>query len=295
MLKHKVLILVIGLWSLAATAQVPVVEAGTNAASRGGQQTQAPANDLVLTLYNQLEALQQEVQTLRGLVEEQSNQIRRLQTEQLNRYVDIDRRLSELSGTAVTVPPAVILGAGTIAPGPGPERGALVTPPLGNYPQVPGQTLPPDIRNNAMPTPGVTNPAAAGVQIADSQINEQDLYRNALNLLLEQSQYEESIRQFQSYIDRFPQGRYLTNAYYWQGEALILVTRLNEARDVFLKLTSSYPEDPKTPGAMLKLGVVYRRMGNEALAQQTWREIATKYPENTTEIREAQDYLSQPQ
>ncbi len=292
MLKHIALILALGLWSLIATAQVPVVEAGSNNTSRGGQ-TQAPAgNELVLTLYNQLEALQQEIQTLRGMVEEQSNQIRRLQTEQLNRYVDIDRRLSELSGTTVSVPPVGISGAGMTAPGP--ATGAMVTPPPANYPQNPGQNLPPDIRNNPE-SPDVSNSVDVGAQTADAQMNEQDLYRTALNQLLEQSQYEESVRLFQSYIDRFPQGRYLTNAYYWQGEALILVTRFNEARDVFMKLTSNYPEDPKTPGAMLKLGVVYRRMGNEALAQQTWREIATKYPENTTEIREAQDYLSQPQ
>ena len=35
-----------------------------------------------MTLYTQLESLQQEVQNLRGMVEEQSNQLRRVQTEQ---------------------------------------------------------------------------------------------------------------------------------------------------------------------------------------------------------------------
>lgn len=284
MLKRNALILALGLWSMAATAQVPVVEAGGNNTSRGGQ-AQAPAgNELVLTLYNQLEALQQEVQTLRGMVEEQSNQIRRLQTEQRDRYIDIDRRLSELSGTAAVggAPQTVLPGVSAITPIPA-TAATVTTPPFNDL-----QTT---ARNS--PVAASSQPTVADVQTPDVQMNEQDLYRTALNLLLEQSQYEESVRLFQDYINRFPQGRYLTNAYYWQGEALILVTRFDEARNVFMRLITSYPEDPKTPGAMLKLGVVYRRMGNEALAQQTWREIATKYPENTTEIREAQDYLSQ--
>ena len=98
MLNRNVLILALGLWSMAATAQVPVVEAG----GRNQRAAETEGNELLLTLYTQLEALQSEVQTLRGMVEEQSNQIRRLQTEQRDRYIDVDRRLSELSGGATT-------------------------------------------------------------------------------------------------------------------------------------------------------------------------------------------------
>jgi tol-pal system protein YbgF len=285
MLNRKALILVLGLWSMAATAQVP---AG-----------QADGNELLLTLYNQLESLQQEVQTLRGMVEEQANEMRRLQTDQRDRYIDVDRRLSELSAGGA-VPPAVTPGINpptATLPGatvPPTSPGVVAVPPA-NDPnaQAPG-ARPPQVGNTA-PLGGasaVTNVAPAGAATADAQMNEQDLYRTALNLLLEQSQYDESIRLFQSYIDRFPQGRLLTNAYYWQGEALILVSRFEEARDVFTRLVSNYPEDPKAAGAMLKLGVVYQQMGDRALAEQTWRDIATRYPENVTEIRAAQDYLN---
>ncbi len=252
MQKHKALILACALWSAAAAGQVPVVEAG----GRGNQAQAGNSNELVGTLYTQLEALQQEVQTLRGLVEEQSYQIRRIQTEQRDRYLDIDRRLSELAGTPASgAPPAAL----------------------------PGTTLP-----GAEASP----PAAAGSDTASDQMNEQDLYRTALNLLLEQSKYEESVQMFQSYIDRFPRGRLLTNAWYWQGEALILASRFNEARDVFTQLITNYPEDPKAAGAMLKLGVVYQQMGDAVLAAQTWRDIAIRYPKNATEIRAAQDYLN---
>src|SRR5688500_15996639 len=118
MLSRNALILALGLWSMAATAQVPVVEAG----GRGGQPqaAQPEGNQLLMSIYTQLESLQQEEQTLRGMVEEQANQLRRLQTEQRDRYLDVDRRLSELSGAAPlpsTFPdpnaPAALPGANT--------------------------------------------------------------------------------------------------------------------------------------------------------------------------------------
>lgn len=294
MLNRKALILAVGLWSMAATAQVPVVEAGGARAQPAAAQSQG--NELLLTLYSQLEALQREVQTLRGMVEEQANQVRRMESGQRDRYLDIDRRLSELSGATSSLtptlpgttaqgglpaatPPAAFPGAQSPAPG-GVAQGTTTAPSIafGNAPPVDGTA---------------TNPAAGDASLsAEAQLGEQDLYRTALNLLLEQNQYDESVRLFQSYIERFPQGRLLTNAYYWQGEALILVSRFDEARNVFTYLITNFPEDPKAAGAMLKLGVVYQQMGDRARAEETWRNIATRYPENVTEIRAAQDYLN---
>jgi tol-pal system protein YbgF len=265
-------------------------------------------NDLLMTLYNQMEALQQEVQTLRGIVEEQSNQLRRVQTEQRDRYLDVDKRLSELtSGAAIgagpATPPAATLPGATAGANALPPATAATTPPPANEPA--SIATPPAVSlGNAAPTPvppttgaavtQATPPAAAtpAAPAPGADLGEQDLYRTALNLLLEQSQYDQSIQLFQAYIDRFPQGRLLTNAYYWQGEAFILVSRHEDARNVFMRLINEYPQDPKAAGAMLKLGVVYQQMGDRARAEQTWREIATRYPENVTEIRAAQDYLN---
>lgn len=261
-------------------------------------------NELLMTLYTQLEALQREVQTLRGMVEEQSNQLRRVQTEQRDRYIDVDRRLSELAGGAAigaapgAIPPPATLpgataGASTLPPAtagttppPASDPGTATAPPavsLGNVPPDSGAAV------TQTPAPAAQTPAAPA---PGAELGEQDLYRTALNLLLEQSQYDESIRMFQAYIDRFPQGRLLTNAYYWQGEALILVSRLDEARDIFMRLINEYPQEPKAASAMLKLGVVYDQMGDRARAEQTWSEIATRYPEDLPEIRAAQNYLN---
>jgi tol-pal system protein YbgF len=295
---HKLILIVSAFWSLTTFAQAPVVEAGTN--SRGQTAAPAPAtaggNELIVTLYNQLEALQQEVQTLRGRVEEQDFQIKRMQTEQRDRYLDIDRRLS--SGGQ---PPAVTDNTG-LPP--------ASTPP-GSFGPAPISPQAPSMRNT---TPQQTNGANTGIAANTTpqqgpqvippasntpantpspalQMDEQELYRTALNVLLEERNYEQSIEYFQTYINTYPQGRYLANSYYWQGEAFILVGKLNEARDVFIKVITEFPQDPKAASAMLKLGVAYREMGDMEQARRTWQEIATRYPESTTEIGVAANYL----
>jgi TolA-binding protein len=91
-----------------------------SAATAMAQPQASGNNDLVDSLYSQVEALQQEVQTLRGIVEEQGYQQKRLQTEQRDRYLDIDRRLSAMS-------PAAPLPAGVAPASP---AGAANTPVL---------------------------------------------------------------------------------------------------------------------------------------------------------------------
>ena len=64
-------------------------------------------------LFYQLQLLQQEVMELRGRVEEQGYQIRQLKEQNLERYMDLDRRLNEGGGAA---------------PGPSTETGTANSP-----------------------------------------------------------------------------------------------------------------------------------------------------------------------
>lgn len=83
-------------------AQTPVVESyGTAAASATdvtASSGHGPRSNTQLTeLFQLLQALQIEVQELRGLVEEQHHQLNRLAREQKEQYLDIDRRLTQRS------------------------------------------------------------------------------------------------------------------------------------------------------------------------------------------------------
>ncbi len=65
-------------------------------------------------LYYQLQLLQQEVMELRGLVEEQAHAMRRLKQQSLERYVDIDRRLSAVPEAGATTPGGVAPGGAPV-------------------------------------------------------------------------------------------------------------------------------------------------------------------------------------
>lgn len=230
-------------------------------------------NELVLSLYNQLEALQSEVQTLRGLVEEQGYQIRRLEGDARDRYMDLDRRLSDLAtGAGNSNAPAAIAGAGG-QPQPAPQ----------SQPAASRSSTPAPAATTFQPTAPVAPP-----------LSEQDQYRTALSLLLDQGDAQSAVGEFQRYIDAYPRGSLMANAIYWQGEALILLAEYNRARELFERVLRDYPDHQKASGAMLKLGVAYDQLGNRARAEQLWRELPTRFPGSTEEISHAQRYLGQP-
>lgn len=89
-------------------AQVEVIESSptiraigqprNSNASRSVEPAQSTAVDSSIQgeLYSQLQVLQEEVQMLRGLVEEQSYQLQQLKQQRIDDYTDLDRRLSQL-------------------------------------------------------------------------------------------------------------------------------------------------------------------------------------------------------
>lgn len=74
-------------------AQVRVVESSPQSIGSGVAQSQIPAA-IESDVYSQIRALQEEVASLRGLVEEQAYELKQLKQLQLDNYIDLDRRLS---------------------------------------------------------------------------------------------------------------------------------------------------------------------------------------------------------
>jgi tol-pal system protein YbgF len=79
-------------------------------ASRASQAQSAPS-DRVVELYYQLQTLQQEVQQLRGLVEEQAHELKRLKQQHMDDYLDLDRRISQGGNAGAGEPSASASGA----------------------------------------------------------------------------------------------------------------------------------------------------------------------------------------
>ena len=85
--------------AVSAEAQVRVVDSSPQSV-RSGANRQQESIEQKTESYNQIQSLLQEVSELRALVEEQGHEISRLKQLQLDNYVDLDRRVSSLTGGA---------------------------------------------------------------------------------------------------------------------------------------------------------------------------------------------------
>src|SRR5690606_37040230 len=116
-----------------ACAQAPIIDGTQSSASaRGKPATSAPAANFGGDMFMQLQTLQQEVMTLRGIVEEQNHQIEALKQQSLDRYNDLDRRIGQpqagaSAATATDTGVAAGIDAATI-PVAGPAAAAVASP-----------------------------------------------------------------------------------------------------------------------------------------------------------------------
>lgn len=204
----------------------------------------------------QMQVLQDEVRTLRGMVEELSNEIRQLKKRQMDDYVDIDRRLSTL-----------VVGGG---------KGSSTS-------RVNGSEANGSV-NTKIASPGQSSPASSS-----QDAEQRDQYNNAYNQL-KAGKVADAVKQFKAHIAKYPNGLYVANSHYWLGEIYVLQNELELARQSFTTILERYPAHRKAPDSTFKLGQVYFMMGNKEKSKELLEKIATG---NDNAARLARSYLSE--
>ena len=244
----------------------------------GSSSTQNNNSDALSLLLEQNQQLRTEVQALRGLVEEQGFEIRKMQRESLGRYTDLDDRL-------------ISIESGNDAD--------YATPISSTIDEVNSSSdLNPVISRDQSLSGGessVLNSASQQSQAADlsspvgrqnmnsrgtlqpAVLSEQQLYQMAYDSVIN-SNFERSIAEFDQYMNIYPDGRFVTNAYYWKGQAYLYLTRYSEAKDSYEIILERYKESAKLPDAMYGLGLAYQGLGNITQARQLLTEIKRRFP-----------------
>ena len=187
----------------------------------------------------QAQLMEQEVQTLRGLVEDLQYQLKRMKKIQDDRYLELDSRFQELREQRVTR----TLAAGELD----------------------------STKQSATTSAGATAPATT-VQ------GEKSLYDTALELIRNR-QYDLAITQLEGVINRFPNGEYAPNAYYWLGEvyAAMPVPDYESARQAFVQVMTLFPDHRKVPDAAFKLGKVHHLMGDCSKAKALLSDVVEQH------------------
>lgn len=213
-----------------------------------------PGGDSTGVLFNQVQQLQQEVMRLNGVVEQLSYEVRQLREQSLERYLDIDRRLA--GGVAAPAGTAPVAGSGSASAA------------LGG------------------------GPDATAVKVAE-QPGEGEAYRAAYALVRGQ-EFDQAVSAFDSFLRRFPDGRYAPNAHYWLGELYLVLDPPDPeaARQAFMLLLDQYPDNPKVPDALYKLGRVHFIKGNNARSREFLERVMRDYPDSSA-ARLAGDFIDQ--
>ena len=248
----------------------------------------------LVDLLLKLEALQKEVQQLRGDIETQAYLAKDLKKRQRDLYIDIDRRMLQLertgTGGAVSSPQSNQYNnrTSTVAP---------ANTPLGNAVAMPSPS-PNSVDSSRSNDKGVSNQTAYTKTSPVSPkttkkpvdpIKEQNAYQKAFDLLREQ-RYELAIKAYRQFIKDYPHGRYAHIAQYWLSEASYAQSHFKQAITDYQNLVNNYPNSPKLAEALLKIGYSYNELGQNNAAKDTIEKLLRLYP-NTTAAGQGQNLL----
>jgi tol-pal system protein YbgF len=203
-------------------------------------------------LLNQITQLRDELRALRAQLEE----LQQAQEQQAQRaraqYVDLDSRISRLSGQA----PA----AGTV-PAAGEADGGA---PSADAPDEAGVE---DAAPAVYGDPGV---------LARGE-DEQQEYLAAFERL-KSGDYVAAASAFQDFLGTWPSGAYAPNALYWLGESYYVTQNYPLAEEQFQALLDRYPTHDKAPGALLKVGLAQYGQRRMDAAAGTLADVVARYP-----------------
>jgi len=105
----------------------------------------------------------------------------------------------------------------------------------------------------------------------------QSLYNAAYNDYLKGS-YDLALRQFQEYLNNFPQTDLADNATYWIGECYYRQRRFRQAVEQFNAVLERYPRSDKVAAATLKKGYAHLELGERPQGVVLLRNVIRTYP-----------------
>jgi tol-pal system protein YbgF len=259
------------------------------------QAESGPSNRGVVQLLNQVEALNGELNRLRGQMEVLSNDVTNAQKRQRDMYVDLDTRLRRIEqGSASKKDQDTIAaleerirkleqGSATAATIPQPVASTTATAPVNPPPPV-SATPPPAAQaastaaiSSAAASPGSSSSLPPASLSATDQTAIQRAYDNAYNNY-RLSDYLSAIRGFDSFLKSYPKHALAPNAQYWMGESYSHLRQYREAIEAERRLLGTYPESAKAPDALLIIGTAESSLGDIPAARKTFEELIARYP-----------------
>lgn len=268
--------------------------APTNQTVAQAQPEQNPSGQAVViqNLLNQVQQMQQDMRTLRGKLEVQSNEIDRLKSAQRDGFAALDSRMNKLEQAGAANAPAGAAGSdqgqGTAPSSPQSAAPSAPSSPSVNAPATPSAPAQPSTSTggNAQ-APSATASASAGASAGAAATQpkpdpakaaqQQKLYNKAFGLLKD-GKYDGAIQAFQAVIDADPQGTWTPSALFWQGETYYVEQKRKQAAAAYQKIISDFPKSGRVPDALLKTGYIAYDLNQNPKARSIFKQVISQYP-----------------
>ena len=222
---------------------------------------------VVANLVLQVQEMQDEVRTLRGMLEEQTRELENLKRRQRDQYLDLDQRLSDVRNAQ----PATVGGA----------MAAGATQPPAVSPATPRDE--PEVRapiESQSEVTGIGEPLVQSQAVEGSPEAEKAAYDQAFQALKE-LRYADAAEAFQAFRDQYPGSDYADNAQYWLGESYYVTKNFDIALEAFRDLLADFPDSPKAPDALLKIGYTHYELEQWDEARSALTQVQEQYPDST--------------
>lgn len=203
---------------------------------------------LLQQLQQQLSANQNDIDQLRGQIQENSHQLNQVVERQKGLYQQIDSLSSGFANASAAA-------AGSDA----------------------------EASNSGASGSDAAAPAAAPVQNGDANTD----YNAAVALVLEKKKYDQAIAAFQAFVKKYPDSTFQPNANYWLGQLNYNKGKKDDAAYYFATVVKNHPKSPKSADALLKVGVIMQEKSDKAKAKKVYQQVVKLYP-NTDAAKQAQ-------
>jgi tol-pal system protein YbgF len=229
--------------STAGPEQDPVLVKLTQLEARLAKVEATLNSDSMVQLVNTIQTQQEEMRALRGEVESARNDIEGLRSQQRDRYLNLDTRLSVLEGGG-PVPRSYSDGGGAAAAAAG------------------------------------VGAAAGAMAAGPSAGSDGELYDASFDLLKD-GRYDEAANGFRKLLATWPESSYAGNSQYWIAETLYVKRDFAKALPEFQRVVDSYPRSSKVGDALLKVGFCQYELGRWQEARAALERVVERYPESS--------------
>jgi len=219
-----------------------------------------------VALLNRIASLEGALRNLQGRLDAEDHLIQRLQDQQKLFYSDLDSRITQLQNRpsmTVAAPHAAL---------------PVVAQHSSKPPQLDSDFTEQDTTDRSTSTAASDQAENASYEVAIQSLRNRD--------------FSGAQKAFANYLHMYPQGRYESNVYYWQGELALQQKDYPRAITEFQTVVNRFPNSQKMAGSLLKLGFIYGDTGVREKAQSYLTRVTMNYP-NTPEAQLAKNRLSE--